>query len=1062
MIMRGTAAMVDDLHGAMGGSLVGAPRPRRSAGRRWLGAAVAVAVAGSGVAVAVASPASADVGGGGVPVVVTASPPGSSEAADQATAMGLAARYGSPVEVLDARTESSQTFAQPDGSLRLVQAASPQRVRRGGGWVKADPTLHRVGDVVVPKASTLDMRFSGGGQGPLLTVTKGDRSLSLQWPGELRAPKLLGDTATYEEVLPGVDLRLAASTDSFSEVLVVKTAQAAKDLGQLRFGLTTAGVSVQQDADTGFIRAVDSSGAPVFVSDGARMWESPRPVPSGAAAVRGAAVRGGSAVESVSSDAPRRSEDLEVRLSAGALTVVPSVEMLRDPSVAYPVFIDPGFNGGKEIWTPVSRANPSSSYWTDKNWRDSMRVGQNWYGASDDDWRTLVQFDVTKLVNTHIIEAGVHVTVGHTGDCTESPFQLWQTNYISKSKAVTWNSTKGKWWSRLSEVQATANKSRCPKGDDQVGFENTAVVKAFQTAATKGNKTITFAFRAKSESDKYQWKKLNPDSALLDINFDHKPNKPTDLKVDQCFQACTGAIVTPARRPTLRMKVSDPDAALSATDKDRNKLGGKLRYEYEVWDSTKKTRKIFSDKAVTGVTSGSSRGWTVTKDLADGLYYWKGRGCDAYVCGPDSAFVGFTVDASNPSRPTVDSDLYKPAGWNGGPGIAGTFTFKPGAAADGVSQYAYALNDAKAVSVPPGADAAKKVGCQWSGTIASCKIEPVKDMLNTLHVWAFDKAGNRAGCPPTAPLAQCPPAEYLFRVSPAGATWYWGLDEGAGSIANSVTDKASEARPATLVGSGVSWSESGRVEGSAAFTGSGNFATALPVVNTTNPEGFTVAAFVKLPGRDPVEMPESSPVGDSDGDGEEPVDEPGDGTGDDPDSEESAPDGGKEADATFPLPQQNLTAVSQSGANTSLFRLGYRIDLDLDNDKTPDPAWCLTVKTADSVTAGERAVCTGEHLATPGWVHLVGVVDGINDEIRLYVNGTPGRYGTLVTATDVPATWEANNALAIGRAGTNTVPGERWTGGIDEVFASSWVWSADDIEARAQGTNGDPLLDTAP
>lgn len=51
--------------------------------------------------------------------------------------------------------------------------------------------------------------------------------MSLAWPGTLPRPRIEGDTAVYESVLPDVDLRMRALTDDFSWVLVVKSATAA-------------------------------------------------------------------------------------------------------------------------------------------------------------------------------------------------------------------------------------------------------------------------------------------------------------------------------------------------------------------------------------------------------------------------------------------------------------------------------------------------------------------------------------------------------------------------------------------------------------------------------------------------------------------------------------------------------------------------------------------------------------------------------------------------------------------------------------------------------------------
>jgi hypothetical protein len=148
------------------------------------------------------------------------------------------------------------------------------------------------------------------------------------------------------------------------------------------------------------------------------------------------------------------------------------------------------------------------------------------------------------------------------------------------------------------------------------------------------------------------------------------------------------------------------------------------------------------------------------------------------------------------------------------------------------------------------------------------------------------------------------------------------------------------------------------------------------------------------------------------------------------------------------LPVQNLTAVSQDGVNASMFRLGYRADLDLDANGTPDPAWCMTVKDADTEIAGETAVCTSNDVTAGGWVHLVGVVDPVRKQIRLYVNGVPANVGTMVSAP-AKATWAANGKFAIGRGGVAARPAERWIGGIDEVYAVPRIWSDEEIDSKA-------------
>jgi hypothetical protein len=336
-----------------------------------------------------------------------------------------------------------------------------------------------------------------------------------------------------------------------------------------------------------------------------------------------------------------------------------------------------------------------------------MRVGQSWQSTADDDWRTLVQFNVTPLKDTKIISAAVLVNVWHTADCTPSPFQLWRTNAISKSNAVTWNNTKDKTWIRLAEVHATANKQSCPKGNDEVSFDQKAVRAAFQDAATKKYGTITFGFRAASEADELQWKKLKPGSTYLDINYNRRPGAPTGMSMAPCFEACSSPAVTSSRKPALKMKVSDPD-------------GGKLLYQYQVYDAAKKTLKATSGSTMTGVASNASRSWTVSKSLPDAQYYWRGRACDSYLCGPYSGWFGLKIDATNPKLPTVSSEDYPVKGWHGGPGVAGNFTFSPGSSSDGVGAYYYTLNGGKeSPPIVPGSDG-----------LATVPLKPTRDLKN--------------------------------------------------------------------------------------------------------------------------------------------------------------------------------------------------------------------------------------------------------------------------------------------------------------------------------------------
>lgn len=178
------------------------------------------------------------------PVPVTQAP-------DQASAKLAAFRQGTRVEVLDQRTPTRAVFANPAGGMTAELTAVPTRVRRGDSWVPVDVTMQRRADGTVgPEAAVGELTLSGGGPaGALLTLRRDGHFLELTWPGPLPAPRLSAATATYPEVLPGVDLVLIAGLNGYQQQLVVKTAEAARNpaLASIRLAVRTDGLTLKVD-----------------------------------------------------------------------------------------------------------------------------------------------------------------------------------------------------------------------------------------------------------------------------------------------------------------------------------------------------------------------------------------------------------------------------------------------------------------------------------------------------------------------------------------------------------------------------------------------------------------------------------------------------------------------------------------------------------------------------------------------------------------------------------------------------------------------------------------------
>ena len=149
-----------------------------------------------------------------------------------AQAVAQARATGKPVAVPSQTSPTSEVLAQPNGQFELVSNTMP--VASGGAvpWHAISTGLRRdaSGTWSAPRTAA-PVTFSGGGSGPLVTVTDSltGKSVSMTFPYPLPQPAVTGSTALYKDVFPGTDLRLQATSTGYSEVLIVQSAAAAAD-----------------------------------------------------------------------------------------------------------------------------------------------------------------------------------------------------------------------------------------------------------------------------------------------------------------------------------------------------------------------------------------------------------------------------------------------------------------------------------------------------------------------------------------------------------------------------------------------------------------------------------------------------------------------------------------------------------------------------------------------------------------------------------------------------------------------------------------------------------------
>ncbi|GIG88594.1 hypothetical protein Pen02_35300 [Plantactinospora endophytica] len=719
----------------------------------------------------------------------TAAPVRSGAELDEAAARSAAVTSGRQVEVTALGDERQRVVANPDGTFTLTQTVVPTRVRRDDGWTPVDTTLRFTADgQVAPAATPLAMTFSGGGTAPLARLRRDGTELALGWPAPLPRPVLTGDTATYPEVLPGVDLTVRAAVEGFSELLVVKSAQAAANpaLARLRLATSTTGLSVRRAVD-GSLAAVDAAGRAVFEAPAPYMWDSSG---TGRHSVPGGQVR-----------------PIEATVGAGEVTLTPDRHLLTGKTTRYPVYIDPSWSGSRTAWTQVWSNLSTTSFWNGANdAEDEARVG---YDATDGKTtRSFFKFNVSGVKKKHILSATLQTHELWSRSCTAREVQVWETGSISSS--TTWKNQPS-WITKLAAKSvAKGYSSSCPAGG--VEFNVTAhVVKA----AAAGRDTLDQGLRASATAEKNKdtlsWKRFRNNPSIT-ITYNTAPGVPTNLTTDSASvcKTGTGRLVIGTVTPTLRATVSDSDNSVKA------------RFQWWTLDGTAPVGEFLS-ASVAGKTPT-----IVAKQIPAGAFSngatgrWRVRaedGTDTSAWGP---WCEFQVDTSRPPIPALSSSAF-PDGAEGnavmGRGVP--VTFAPNGGTD-VAAYEYVLNgDSTALPgrATPTADGS-----------ATVSVTPDR-FVNWLHVRAVDRASNRSTVATVV----------FYAASPSGPVADWTMDEsGDGTTA---PDSTGNGWDATLGGT-AAWAD-GVTGGALDLDGvSGYASTAGPVLDTMR--SFSVSAWTRL------------------------------------------------------------------------------------------------------------------------------------------------------------------------------------------------------------------------
>ncbi|HEY2670768.1 MAG TPA: hypothetical protein VGJ07_10370 [Rugosimonospora sp.] len=640
--------------------------------------------------------------------------------------------------------------ANPSGTVTARSNVLPVRVRRGGSWAAIDPTLRRSADgSYAPAATWAPVVLSGGGTGALATLGTGTSGLTLTWPGRLPAPSISGATATYRDVLAGVDLVVTVTElGGVSEVLAVHDASAAANprLSALTFGLTTRGLTVSNDGN-GNLNATDGKHQVAYSAPAATMWDS-----SGAATATAAGRTAAGRTDSNLTDSDLTDSDpatssaagpgagahvgnVGVSVSGDSLTLRPDQSLLRGAGTRFPVYVDPTWNpnyanGSEQGFDEIQQGCPSTSNYNSIKYAGEPAVGLNSFSDCLGKERSFFRVGIPSAIwGTHVVGATVNTIETYSSSCSYSAtVQLWSTGGISAS--TTWNHPP----TMSGEVTSTSVGPACSSAPT-IGFNVTS--KAVDAAA--GHWTSwTFGLIGNESSGNYR--KRFEHNPSIQIEYNHIPGVPSSpaAMAGSTNVGCATATPYPwmgstagVTPPTIQAKVSDTD-------------GGQVQGIFSYWVDGTTTKYTLASTVTSGGTAKVSLPSSFISGLTAGkVVDWQAQATDGKDTSAWSGVCHFGVDLSSPPAPTVTSaDSKYPSTDTGNIGAAagtqGSFKL---AESDGTTatSFVYSLDTVPPTSNPP---ASEKIGA--TGGTATVPATPLAPGTHTLWSYALDQAGNES------------------------------------------------------------------------------------------------------------------------------------------------------------------------------------------------------------------------------------------------------------------------------------------------------------------------------
>lgn len=742
---------------------------------------------------------------------------------DAVSAQVTAKAAGVRVEDTSQRSETTQVFANPDGSWTMASFTTPIFREAGEGrWEPIGQTgvFNDAGEATTTHGSQVSVsegeKADSSGVVALAELTgAGDtsgHSMTLGWEGDLPAPEITEGKAVYSSELQLPDATVnpdrtesnpdstEGATDAESVTGASGEADEASSANQdsvpqesdaadpVAEGAVAAEVVVDATAD-GFSHRVvvpEDPGTdlsvrfPIDVSEGLDVTQDQDTDSIRVVDQAGETVFFGSAPVMWDSRVDERvgvptevavDSELVQEDGTAVLELKVAAEWLAAPERVYPVMVDP-------VWTAHVDADTyvQSDSTSPKASDSELRAGTFDSGATKA--RSYLKFNTSGVTGKHITKAELKLWNHHSWSCTAASLGV-------KRVTAAWDPTKLIWTNQPAATATGAVSINAAKGYSSscaAGWLVFPVTDMAQLWANTPAQNFGVQVAAGSETNNAGWKRMIAKESAsttarprIEVTYNSYPNTPpvVSYATGQAVTGSDGKTYVKSKTPTLRALFADPD-------------GGSGKALFDLTNGTS-TGTILSQAPGSVVPTGSTSS-LISPSLQEGRQHavkaWSHDGSlRSKAAGPVTLF---TVDTTYPALPTIRATGYNEDGWAAATPTTGELTFS--STSTDVEWFKYSIDRGTAVLVPATGTGPRTAKVKWTPRGA-----------HEVRVRAIDRAGNE-----TEAQASTYSSGYASLVSPvAGVT---------SSDAFKVTATAPVTSDSAGVTAEVFWRQAGRTE----------------------------------------------------------------------------------------------------------------------------------------------------------------------------------------------------------------------------------------------------------